>query len=182
MKSRLKIAQKLFAIILILAIATLAGLAYPLVPVTVTGTVTAAKTNVSTTMSLVNELSLTSWVISLVSLNTYSIPQTVCQQTNCEVVYSTTIASFSYVATTVSVSVFQQPTTLRVSETSTTTFINYTSMNEPAYVTYGLNGIDFAILSGIIVVLLVGVIILGAKEKKTENDSLRNFQSRFLDV
>ena len=177
MKSRLKIAQKLFAIILILAIATLAGLAYPLVPVTVTGTVTAAKTNVSTTMSLVNELSLTSWVISLVSLNTYSIPQTVCQQTNCEVVYSTTIASFSYVATTASALVFQQSTTLSVSETSTTTFINYTSVNEPAYVTYGLNGIDFAALAGIIIVLLVGVIILGAREKKTENDSLQKLQS-----
>ncbi len=180
MRSRLKIAQKLFAIILILAIATLAGLAYPLVPVTVTGTVTAATTNVSTTESLFNGLSLTTWVISFVSLNTYSIPQTVCQQgngpINCEVVYSTTIVTIPYVATTASASVFQQSTSLWVSEVSTTTFINYTSVNEPAYVTYGLNGIDFAVLAGIIIVLLVGVIVLGAREKKTENGPLQNLQ------
>ena len=181
MRSRLKIAQKLFAIILILAIATLAGLAYPLVPVTVTGTVTAATTNASNTVSLFNGLSLTTWVTSLVSLNTYSIPQTVCQNGNgpmkCEVIYSTTIAAFPYVATSVSASVFQQSTTLKVSKTSTTTFINYTSMNEPAYVTYGLNGIDFAVLAGVIIVLLVGVIILGAREKKAESEPLQNLQS-----
>ena len=177
MKSRLKIAQKLFAIILILAIATLAGLAYPLVPVTVTGTVTAATTKVSNTVSLFNGLSVTTWVISLVSLNTYSIPQTVCQQTNCVVVYSTTIVTFPYVATTASASVFQQSTTLRVTGVSTTTFINYTSVNEPAYVTYGLNGIDFAVLAGIIIVLLGGVIILGVREKKTEIGSLQDLQA-----
>jgi len=178
MKSRQKIAQKLFTIILILAIATLAGLAYPLVPVTVTGTVTAATTQVSNTVSLFNGLSLTTWVISSVSLNTYSIPQTVCQQgngpINCEVVYSTTIVSFPIVATTVSASVLQESTTLMVSQVSTTTFINYTSVNEAAYVTYGLNGIDFAVLAGIIIVLLGGVILLGAREKKTENESLQN--------
>ena len=177
MRSRLKIAQKLFTIILILAIATLAGLAYPLVPATVTGTVTVATTNVSNTVSLFNGLSLTTWVMSLVSLNTYSVPSTVCQQTICVIVYSSTTASFPIVATTVSASVFQQSTTLRVSEVSTTTFINYTSVNEPAYITYGLNGIDFAVLAGIIIVLLGGVIILGAREKKTETGSLQDLQA-----
>jgi hypothetical protein len=78
------------------------------------------------------------------------------------------------VATTVSASVFQQSTTLRVSEVSTTTFINYTSVNEPAYITYGLNGIDFAVLAGIIIVLLGGVILLGAREKKTEAGPLQD--------
>jgi hypothetical protein len=50
-------------------------------------------------------------------------------------------------------------------------------MNEPAYVTYGLNGIDFAVLAGVIIVLLVGVIILGAREKKAESEPLQNLQS-----
>jgi hypothetical protein len=56
------------------------------------------------------------------------------------------------------------------------TFINYTSVNEPAYVTYGLNGIDFAAFAIIIIVLLVGVIVLGAREKRTEGDPLQNLQ------
>jgi hypothetical protein len=138
---------------------------------------------VSNTVSLYNGLSLTTWVISLVSLNTYSIPQTVCQQgngpINCEVVYSTTIVSLSYIATTASASVFQRSTTLEVSQTSATTFLNSTSINEPAYITYGLNSSDFAALAGIIIVLLVGVIILGSREKKIEGDPFQtqNLQS-----
>jgi hypothetical protein len=50
-------------------------------------------------------------------------------------------------------------------------------VNEPAYVTYGLNGIDFAVLAGIIIVLLGGVIILGVREKKTEIGSLQDLQA-----
>jgi len=180
MQPRSKVAQKIFTVLLILAIATLAGLAYPLVPGTVSGTVTVSTTNMSNSASLYNVFSLTTWVISLVSLNTYSVPQTVCQQgngpINCEVVYSTAIVSLSYLATTASARVYQQTTTMQVSSTSTTTFINYTSVNQPAYVVYGLNGVDFAVIAGIIIALLVGVIVLGAKEKKTEEE-LHNLQS-----
>jgi hypothetical protein len=50
-------------------------------------------------------------------------------------------------------------------------------MNVPAYVTYGLNGIDFAVLAGIIIVLLVGVVILSTRKEKTEEDHLQNLQT-----